>query len=132
MSNSFEFSLNGLPEVKKKLLALDKKLAKTLLKKAMRAALKPMKAAVKASVPVESGDLQKAVKIRANKKSRTSFGVSVGIGDRDFVGKQYYAAMVEFGTSKQPPQGNLRKAFDATKDQSIQIAINTLKSGLAI
>ena len=132
MSNSFSFSLNGLPEVKKALLEMDKKMSKTLLKKAMREGMKPMRAAVKAAVPVVSGDMRKAVKIRTLPKSRTSFGVIVGIGDRDFVGKQYYAAMVEFGTSKQAPQGNLRKAFDATKDQSIQIAISVLKAGLAI
>lgn len=125
-----EFNLKGLPEVEKALLALDKKVGKKLLTQAMRAAMKPMKAAVQADVPVVSGDMKRAVRIKALPRSRTSFGVSVQIGDKDFQGKTFYAAMVEYGTSKQAPQGNLRRAFDATQAQSIQIATDTLKQGL--
>ena len=128
----FEFDLKGIAAVEKALLDLDKKVGKKLLVKAMRDSMKPMKDAVKADVPVVSGDMLKAVKIRAMPRPRTSFGVSVQIGDKDFQGQTYYAAMVEFGTSKQPPQGNLRRAFDSTKDQSIQIAIKSLKQGLGL
>jgi HK97 gp10 family phage protein len=127
-----EFSLKGIPEVEKALLDLEKKPAKKLLVQGMRAAMRPMKDAVKANVPVVSGDMQRAVKIRALPRSRTSFGVTVQIGEKDFVGKQYYSAMVEFGTSKQPPQGNLRKAFDETHDKAIKTFEDFMRQGLGL
>lgn len=127
-----EFSLKGIPEVEKALLDLDKKVSKKLLLQGMRAAMKPMKEAVKSNVPVQSGDMQRAVKIRALPRSRTSFGVTVQIGEKDFVGKTWYAAVVEFGSSKQPPQGNLRRAFDETDDQAVKIFEDFMRQGLGL
>lgn len=126
------FELTGIEAVLNELLKLDAKVSKKGLRQAMRAGMQPMKAALKAAVPVHTGKTRSAVRIKATKRSRTGFGVMVSIGEKDYVGKTFYAAMVEFGTSKQPPQGYMRKAFDATQAESIKTAEDFLRSFLAL
>jgi hypothetical protein len=75
----------------------DSKSANVLVGKAARIAarmhlLQPSKAAM----PVASGQLKKATKLRSIKRSRVSAGVRVGFSDNDFVGNQFYGAFQEW------------------------------------
>ena len=126
------FQLTGIKEIDKALHEMEKKVAKKLLKDAMKSSMKPMLAAAKAAVPVKSGQLKRYVKLRAAKKSRTSFGYTIGVGESDFKGKAFYGAFLEYGTSRQPPKGYLRRAFDENKESAIKIAMAHIKSGLSL
>lgn len=126
------FQLTGIKEIDAALADMEKKVAKKLLKDAMKASMKPMLAAAKAAVPVETGTLKRYVKLRTAKRSRNSFGFTIGVGEKDFQGKAWYGAAVEYGTSKQEPKGYLRKAFDENKESAIRLAQQQIKAGLGI
>lgn len=130
--SSFKFEVTGIDEIDKALAEMEKKVAKKLLKDAMKASMKPMLAAARAAVPVESGSLKKNIKLRTAKRSRTSFGFEIGVGEKDYSGEQFYGAFQEFGTSRMEPKGFLRRAFDENKDAATQAAIQAIKSGLGL
>jgi HK97 gp10 family phage protein len=94
------FKLDGIKGIKRALDQLPNAVAKKVIRQQIRAALKPVRAAVRENAPVESGALRKAVKVRASKvKKRGQIALTVQIGKGDFVGRQdtFYAAGVEFG-----------------------------------
>lgn len=128
--SSFSFNLASIPELKKALLDLDKKVGKKVIQSAVKRGLTPMKQAAIAKVPVDTGLLKRSIKVRTIAKSRTHFGQSVSISDTSFRGEAFYGYFQEYGTSKMPAKGFLRKAFDETKDESLRIAIDELKKGV--
>lgn len=111
----------------RKLSALRTKLPNKVLASAMRKAAKPMLAQAKINVPKKTGALQKSLKIKAKKRSRTRVGVDVGTRK---AGAKFYGAFVEFGTSRSPAHAYLRPAFDSKKAQAIKIAASEIRRGI--
>jgi len=125
------FKLTGLDKSIKKLKGLEAKVSKKVVRQAMRAGMKLVQQAVKNNAPVDSGDLKEGVKVRATKRSRKKMGIMVSIGGKpNYVGDLYYGAMVEWGTKYQSPQGFMRRSFDETHDQAIEIASAGIISGV--
>lgn len=123
--------VTGLKEIDRALRELEPKIGKKVIRQAMRKSMKPVKTAVEQNAPVgETGLLAASVKIRAAKKSRKSFGIDVTIGEKDWVGKTWYAAAVEYGTSRMEGRGFMRKAFDESGDEAKGIAIRSILEGL--
>jgi HK97 gp10 family phage protein len=129
--------VKGLRELDKRLGELESKLATKILDKALRKAAKPILDAAKAGAPVESGTLIKSIKIRKGKAKRGLRSVIVGVGDKWFLGDEFYAAFVEFGHLQGSRKlGNTRKkipgehfieyAYDEQKAAATQLLIQTL------
>lgn len=114
----FKFASFGGRQVINNLKDLDKKVARQIVRKEVREGLKPVAEAVKARAPVgETGELQKNVKVRAAKgRKRGDIALEVRVGEGDFQGDQYYAAFVEYGTSKMDAKPFMRPAYDEKAD----------------
>lgn len=120
--------LSGLPEVNKLLRALPGKVAKRVIGKAMKAALKPVQAASKANAPVKTGQLRKAIRVLAGRSRGGRIVYKVVMGKGDFVGDEFYGSFQEYGwkTGKRGSSGRkvvpgkhfMKRAFDATKDRA--------------
>lgn len=89
--------VTGIKGLDKALKALPAKIEKKVLRQAMRKGVKPIQAAAKANVPVRSGTLKKAIKVRAMKRKKDRLGVLVIVGQGDFKGETFYGAMIEYG-----------------------------------
>ncbi len=116
----------GAKELEKKLGGMEKNVARKIVKDVLRKAMKPLLADAKSRVQVKSGFLKKNLKIRTMKKKKHRYGVFVGVGQKWYVGKAFYGAFLEFGTSKMAARPFLRPAFDGTKKR----VENIVKAGL--
>ena len=96
--------VTGLDDLVGQLQALEKRIVKGGVDKALRAASKPVVAAIRQEVPVETGSLKKSIGLKLRTYKRNSSRVSI-IGARSKAyqtdkGKRnpaYYAHLVEFG-----------------------------------
>jgi len=89
--------ITGGKQITKRLNALEPKVRNKIIRKATRAAARPIASAVKRRAPVLSGMLKKSVKIRALKRSRKAKGIRVMTGKIAFQGDEFYGGFVEFG-----------------------------------
>lgn len=85
-----------MESIKRMLLQLPKKIRNKILRQELRAAAKKLVAPSKAATPVRTGKLQKSVKVRAATK-RGSVAMRVGYGEKNFTGKTFYGAFLEWG-----------------------------------
>jgi HK97 gp10 family phage protein len=91
-------SVRADKSIMRKLKKLERKDAKKVITRAARTAMRPVMQAAKGYAPKDSGNLRKAIKLRALKKNRRgNIGVRVAISDQWFVGKMFYGAFQEFG-----------------------------------
>ena len=130
----FSVDVSGIMELNKKLRELaGDKIARKVLRSAIRKAAKPMVAAAKAFAPVDSGLLEESIKLKAIRRTRTGFGVRISTSNSDFdsQGETFYGAMQEWGTVNMAPNPYLRPAFDTTKDQSVQIVTADMQAAIA-
>ncbi|WP_254510418.1 HK97-gp10 family putative phage morphogenesis protein [Anatilimnocola floriformis] len=116
-------------KLEKELKQFDKKVQKKTLMRNMRKGMKIIKAEVEEQAPVgETGALADSVKIKAGRKSRTSASIKVQIGEGDFKGETWYAAAVEYGTSKMEANPFMRRSLDNKGDEAKNVAM----TGIAI
>lgn len=127
-----EFTITGVKALDRKLRQLEPKVARKVIRQALRKALRPVQARVKQLAPVgETGQLKRAVKIRAARsRRRGEIKLRVVIGKDDFTGTQFYSSFTEYGSSKQPAQHFMRRAFDSTKDEAKRTAISEIRAGI--
>lgn len=83
--------LKGLP------LKVQKKVSRSATRKAAKDIVLPD---AKSRVPVDTGDLEESLSVRAIKRSRTKFGHEVRTKDGFYSGDQFYGAFIEFGTKE--------------------------------
>jgi len=117
-----------------KLQMLPKKVGSKIAGPAGRAAAKIVAAKARSLVPVDSGDLEASIKVRAVKRTkryRGMAGASVQTGKGHFRGSTYYGGMVEFGTKHQPQQSFLRHAALLAKPQAVTAWAAVVKKALA-
>jgi HK97 gp10 family phage protein len=115
-------AITGIREIDRKLARLEPAIQRKVLRQSIRAALKPIAAAVKARIDSITGALKKAVKVRAIKsKRRGSIGLEVRISGEDAnKGKPiiseagwFSPAFPEFGTAHEPAQPIMRPVYDS-------------------
>lgn len=123
-------TIEGFDKVFKRLKELEPKVAKKVLRQALRAGAKIIQTRAKANAPVLTGQTKKAIKIRAGKRSRGSVGVNVSIGARDYVGDQFYAAFHEYGTSKMQARPFMRPAYDSEKEKAAEVIQRKILEGI--
>ena len=112
-----------------KLQQYPKKIGNKLASKAGRSAAKVLAKKVKELVPVDSGDLEDSIKVRAAKGRRDGAkGAMVITGKGFFKGDTYYGGMIEYGTKRMPNQSFLRHAAILARDQVVSEWARVMKS----
>jgi HK97 gp10 family phage protein len=135
-------NLNGIAE---KLLDIEPKITRNLLRSALKAVGTMWVEAIKSKVPVHLGDLKESITsvVRTRKGKKNSDGLPTGEvqagpgmiprsdGKTDSVGPGIYGMFVEFGTKAFKQEPYLRPVFDSSVEQAIDIFAETMKAGLA-
>jgi hypothetical protein len=90
------FNERQLARLNRMLLQLPKKIRNKVLRVELRRAAKELVKPNKDATPVRTGLLRKSVKVRSI-RSRTDIGFTTGYSEKNFVGKTFYGAFLEFG-----------------------------------
>ncbi len=130
-------SLLGDKALQRKLDALPNKLAKKVMRQALREGARPVLASAKANAPVLTGRMKKSLKLRAMKARRGNFGVVIMTGTREQLGidpkdKSYYPFAVEFGFKRHnvPAHPFIRPALDDNREKSTRIIARLIGAGV--
>lgn len=98
MADGVVIKLVGDRKLIRKLERLEKKDARRAIRRGSRAGIKIVTAAVKAAAPVgATGQLRKAIRTRAAKRSRRFIGAVTRLGEGYFKGETFYGSFQEFG-----------------------------------
>lgn len=90
--------IDGFEAIAKKLQELPQKLEKNILRSALNAGAKVYADELKATVPKDSGDLKRTIRVSSRiRKDKKGIESVAKVGDRDK--GVFYAHMVEFGTN---------------------------------
>ncbi len=122
----FRFQVTGTDQVVTLLKELRGKRANAAIRKGTRAGCKRIVPRAKALIPVverktrsgevQSGGMQRSVKVRAVKRNRKGWiGTVVAVGPENYQGDDFYAPMVEYGTKKMQARHYLKQAADQTE-----------------
>lgn len=106
-------------EVRRIVDALPAKIEKRVWRKACRAAAKVILPRARANAPKQTGQLRKALRVRALKRSRVYVGARVTVGaDKWYTGDTFYAAFVEFGhkIGKRPSKNIIKSGRDKRQE----------------
>lgn len=127
--------LLGEPELQAKLDALEFKVQRKVIRKAIRAGGRSVLEAARANVPIDTGALKAGLKLRAIKRTRTGFGVYIRTPTRaelaiDENDPGYYPAVLEYGADGHRPQPFLRPAMDANRDKAKARIVEELRKGI--
>lgn len=82
--------------------------------------------AMRDEAPVRTGFLRDRIEVVRGREQDGSVVYHVQIGERDFVGKTYYAGMVLYGTVNMPPNRFDLRAMDRVRGQ----VIDTVRAGI--
>lgn len=124
MSN---FDIKGLDAIIKQLEKLPDEIAKQLVKEGMEQALEPMKEECERQAPTMSGGLKASFEVKAGKTKGDRVSAVVHIGEDNMIGGKFYAPFVIYGTSKQPGNNFMARAFDAKAEQVRDLAIESIQ-----
>jgi HK97 gp10 family phage protein len=115
---SVTIKIEGLSELKAAFEQLPKATGKSVMRKVLMTRAKPIAAAAKALVPVESGELRDSIiastrlsKHQKREAEETASYAEVYVG----AGPLPHAHLVEFGSVNNQPQPYLRPAWDSAK-----------------
>lgn len=149
---TYNFPIEGADQLRKKLLALEPRIAKKVVRQAVRPAAKLIQDAAKANVAVDTGKLKRSLKVRSLKRSRNRIGVQVSTNSTDnlFKGNTFYGGFLEYGhrlgkrTNAQKRKGYkgpdsrkmvpakpfMKPAFEAKKNEAGQMIVDLLRAGV--
>ena len=120
MSGIVSITLTGDVKLLTKLKRLGNKDQKAAIRKASRAAARPILQKARELAPRRKGALARSLKLRAIKRSRTRIGVRISTSTLEsvFQGKTFYGAFLEFGTKRIAARHFMQRAVDQTKEQA--------------
>jgi HK97 gp10 family phage protein len=135
------FKVEGLKELDKKLRELEPKIAKKVLRTAVKKAAMPMLHSARANTPVLTGRLVSSLVISTRfSKKYGSYTASIQTKAGAFKGETFYGSFIEFGYHRGkrghqdrpfiPGQHFMRRAFDENRDSSLSILKHELASGI--
>ena len=147
-----EMTIQGLPELLRKLDALPDALERKIGKAAMKEAAEAIRDEVIISAPVETGLLRDSLKIQPMRARKGRVGFMVDTEEGSYKGETFYAAFLEFGHHAKsrksagikkgqiggstdarkyiPPKPFMRPAFDRTASVASQLAMDSIKEGI--
>lgn len=135
------FKIQGVGKLILKLRRLRGTAMRKVYRQAMREAARPVLATAKQIVPIDTGRLQKSLKIRALRRSRKLLGVQIAPGSRGELGisagaKGFYPTHIELGfkgkggKTKFPGNRFLRDALLLEKTDAIRIINARITAGI--
>jgi HK97 gp10 family phage protein len=104
------FQIQGLADLERKISELPQKLARNVMRGALRAGANTLRAEARAKVPVDSGALRQSIRVSARLRG-TKATARVTAGGRARKGDAFYAHMVEFGTQAHKISANMKRAL---------------------
>lgn len=131
--------VSGIEDINARLSTLDKRIARKVTSRALRAGGKMVQSAAQALCPEETGTLAKSIKVRAGQRRKGKVRIIVGAGKSWFTGPAFYGAFVEFGHKQGsrklgdnrkmiPGKNFIKKAYDNTRQSALNAVISTYKS----
>ncbi len=140
----FDVKIEGAEAVVAMLRRVAGPQAKAAIRKGTRAGAKIIAAKAKQLIPeverkdrygrVTIGNLRKAVKVRAMKRSRSGWigsTVTVDGGGLGYTGDEFYGAFVEFGTKRMTARQYFKHAAEQTQEAAIDTARAVIVSELS-
>jgi HK97 gp10 family phage protein len=122
-SNEITVTITGLDEVEQSLQNLSQKLARSVVRRALRPAGEVLRAEAELLAPRATGFLAEHVGEKVTTSVREEEGrVTVGPEKNAF-----YGSFAELGTKNQAPRPWLRPAFESKKDEAVEVAVENLK-----
>jgi len=125
-----KFKITGVDKIVRKLKSVEPSIQQKALRKATRAGAKVIQAEAKALVPVDTGALKDAIKVKAGKRKKGRISTLVQVGQGDFKGDTFYGGMIEFGTSKMPARPFMTPAYESKGEEARDAAIDALNRAL--
>lgn len=107
--------VQGLDVLEKRLKALGARMSQNILRKALRAAMKPVVADAKQRAPVKTGKLRKSIKAETGGKKGEAY-IKMG-----FAKGAAYGIPLELGTSFFAARPMLRAALDTKQNEAVAI-----------
>ena len=152
---TYQFPIEGAAKVRKQLESLGPRVAKNVLRQAIRPAAKLIQGTAKSLVDVDKGNLKKSIKVRSLKRSRTRVGMTIATSASDnlFKGKTFYGGFLEYGYRRGkrtneikraqkkkksvadsrpevPPRPFMKPAFDAKRDKAGAMIVTGIRTGI--
>lgn len=144
MADGITMRLEGAMELQRRLSTLPAKVEKKVVRRSLRVGAKMFQRQAKANAPVgETGDLKRALAVRAGRRRRGSASVRVIFNTKKYPlvsytrgGKRYfYPAAVEYGWKKpdgtrHPAQPYFRPAFETEKHRALNATMREMRNGV--
>ena len=130
---AFSFQLTGDKQLDAFFRTFPMKVQKKVVRKPLRDGAKIINDAAKTIAPVQSGQLRRALKVRAAKRSRRNKNVVTvrpQIGEGDFKGDTFYGAFVEYGTKKMAGRHYMEQAFKTKSEPAKNVVLAGIKQGI--
>lgn len=101
----------GVKELDRQFQKLPANLQRKMLRSSLRSSAKLVSRKAKGKTPVLRGDLRRAIKVRAGKRSRNNISINIGVDSSSLLGKDFYASFIELGTKHIEAKKFLRTAI---------------------
>ncbi|AGA28721.1 HK97-gp10 family putative phage morphogenesis protein [Singulisphaera acidiphila] len=129
--NTIKFKVSGIKEIQRAFRELPDKLAKKVIRQALRKGLVPIRDTAKTDAPRKTGLMAAAIKIRAaTKRKRGVISLDVRIGDHNFKGATFYGGFQEFGTKNMEGQHFMENAFRAKAPEAVATIMDLVAKGI--
>lgn len=134
-----DVKITGIKDIDRRLKMLGPRIAKKVVRKAIRDGMKVMASEVKSRAPVDKGIMRSAVKVRAVKsRKRGDIAIETTISGKvaalvkfTKAGKRvFYPAAVEYGRRHESPNPFMRRAFAAKGEAVRNAAIQQIREGV--
>lgn len=123
--------VTGWKELQRTLDTLEPKMSKRALRKGTRKGAQLVADMARSLVPVDEGDLEGTITVRAQRRSRTSLGHNMVVGTEQGGGEAYYAGFVNFGTRFQQADLFATQAFQTMWPAAEQTVIKETRAFLS-
>lgn len=132
MASRAKVAVTGIRSIDRKLAALGAKVGNRVVRDALRAEAKDrIQPELKAREPEgPTKALKRSIIVRAKKRSRTGFGVTVGYSFDKFKAAKWHATFSEWGTHKMKGDRAMKRTYDATKTPAIRSLVRRIKAGI--
>lgn len=129
--DGFSITIEGHEELSSKLIQLEPKMSRKILRNAFKEVGAVIEAAAKANAPNGStGNLKSSIVAKVS-VTKSKVAVTIGSVAGFYKGDKFYLAFNELGTRHQPAKPFLRPALETRKAEVISMVTDAIIKGLA-